>query len=813
MKLSKKGITSKGARIMRVEYGNNEISVKQTPLWITLILNQIVNPLVFILFFAVVINIALGENVEAIAILIVVIVNTLLGLFQEYKAQNTLESLKKYLKTETLVIRDGKERVLNSSEVVVGDRVKFKPGDTIVADGVLIKSSAVTINESILTGESLPVVKTASEADEIFLETLYSEKELVFKGTAVSTGVGEYIVLRVGVSTKFGEVSELIQKEVDQLTPLQKKIRNLAYIIAIFVSLVSVGILLVRLYQKQDLLEAFTLSIALAVSAIPEALVISLSVVLALGMNRLLKAQALVRKPVVAEALGSVTTLCIDKTGTLTLGEMFVEQSDFVDRALAIEAIIASNAKINTTDEAILDWIKTNKLSTSFQNNEFIEQKPFNSSDKFSITIHKLKTYFMGASEQILEYSNLDKESKIDWSTKIDKLSAQGKRVIGIAYKNTQSDDIKNCHWLGILTMVDPVRTDARDALETCRLAGIEIKIITGDNQQTALAVLQRLGLDVKESECMSGKELSALSDEALMRIIKKTRLFYRTSPEQKYKIVDLLKKMGERVAMMGDGVNDAPALKRADVGVVVNNATDVSKQTADMVLLDSNFNTLVNAVEEGRVIFTNMKKVVTYLLADAFSSVILVVGSFMLGLPLPLTALQILFINLIADSLPDIGLAFEPKEKNIMKSSFSKKYSLLNSETVSLIIIIGIVVNVCLLIIFKILIDENLDLQEVRSFMFLTLAIDSLIYVFSIKSLTKNIWEHPIFNNFMLNIGVLIGGVLVFSSFTIKPIRDILDLVVIKKEFVLFAFSLAFIQILLIELTKALFFKLQKAK
>lgn len=812
MNLSKDGLKHEKVRIMRQKYGANVIAEKKQVAWISILINQITNPLIYILFFAVVVNMLLGELIESIVIGIVILINTILSFFQEFKAMNTLDHLKKYLKEEVTVIRDGKEKTVLAEDIVVGDRVVVKPGDAIASDGVLIRSEGVQVNESVLTGESIPVSKYPVEDQDVSQETNYGEESQVFKGTSVNAGVGEYIVLHVGSDTRFGEIADLLQNEKEQLTPLQKKIRSLSVSIGIFVVLVSILFLAIRTIQDEPLEETFTLSIALAVSAIPEALIISLTVVLALGMNRLLKDKALVRKPVIAETLGSVTTLCIDKTGTLTKGEMKVENTKFTNESIAFEALIAANNRINTIDEAVLQWIQKNNITADFSKNEFIKQKPFNSTDKYSITIHEKQMYIVGAPEQLLEKSNLSEKEKNNWKREIIDLSKQGKRIIGVGYKarNTKMD-IQNLHWIGYVVFNDPVRDEAKEALKTCMGAGISVKVITGDSKETAMAVMNSLGFEVNEVETISGNSLQDISDDVLKHRIKNVKLFYRITPEQKYRLVKILQELGESVGMMGDGVNDAPALKRADIGIVVNNATDVSKDTADMILLNSSFNTLVNAVEEGRVIFENMKKVVTYLLADSFSTVILIGGSFILGLPLPITALQILFTNLASDSLPDIGLAFEPKEKDVMKPRNSKDTSILNGETISLIVIIGVIVNIGIFFVFIYLYGQGYPIDEIRSFVFMLLALDSFLYVFSIRSLSKNIWNYPLFNNQVLNLGIISGALLVLGAFTIPVFKDILDLVYIRGELIVLAFALAFTQIVLIELTKFVFFRYQK--
>ncbi|BCX13586.1 MAG: ATPase [Candidatus Dojkabacteria bacterium] len=810
MEFKKYGLTSTEVRKSRKIYGENTFKTKKTKNIFLIFLSQLLNPLVYVLFLAIFLNLILKEYLDALIISIVLIINSFLGTIQEYKAQNTLKILSSYIEEKVTAIRDGIKKKVLSKDLVVGDKVILTPGLKVPADIALIKASEVTTNESSLTGESRLILKQATNLEEFSLDDLGSEN-ILYKGSFITSGVGEGIVIRVGAQTEFGKIAEKLVVEDETLTPLQIKIQNFAKTITLFVFLYALAILFVNFLRGNSFTESITLSIAVAVSAIPEALVISLTIVLALGMQRLLQKKALVRKMIVAETLGSITTLCIDKTGTLTRGEMSVVGFEFTNKSDALKSLNLNNNEINSVDFAVKQWLQQNKLLMNITP-EF--RTVFNSQTKYAWAINNQTAYFLGAPDRLIEKLKNENEKNI-LKQKIDELTNKGSRVVGIAKKiltkeeyDSQNVKFENLEWLGLIELNDPVRMEAKEALAECKKAGISIKIITGDYKNTAVYVMENLGIKIDESQIISGEDIKKMSDEVLESVVSKKILFYRIEPTQKYRIVSALQKRGERVCMMGDGINDAPALKKADIGVVVDNATDVSKDIADMVLLDSSFNTLVDAVEEGRVIFANMKKIITFLLSDSFSVLMLISGSFLLNLPLPLNPLQIIFINLIGDSFPDVGLAFEKKEKNVMRKLPKNHYKIFNSETLSLIIIIGFIANLINFAVFVWLYSNGYSIETIQSFIFLLLSIDSFLYVYSIRSLKSNIWKYNPFSNSILNIGVLIGFFLTLISFYLPFLRDGLNLVVLSPYLIEMVAILAFLNIFAVELTKYIYLK-----
>jgi len=570
-------------------------------------------------------------------------------------------------------------------------------------------------------------------------------------------------------------------------------------------------------------LEMFTTSVAVAVAAIPEGLPISFTVILALGMQRILKRKAVVRKLLAAETLGSVSVICADKTGTLTEGKMKVVEALPFGEMLTKAALLCNDSR-DPLELAMEKWAKEkgqnkNKLLKAYPR---LDEIPFNPKDKFIISFHKDKSekglkeekilFLSGAPEIVLEKSQFKKQKeKDDWLKKFNQLGDQGYRLVGFAYKKIKTDQIKiqnsylkDFEWLGILVYDDSVRLGVKEALRECQKAGIEVKVITGDYPNTARAVMEKLALKVKESEVLTGKELESFTEEELNQKVKTIKLFARTTPEQKLKIIKALKYNHEVVAMMGDGVNDALALKQADVGIVVNQASDVAKETADMVLLDSDFATIVHAIEEGRNIFENIRKVVLYLLSTSFTEIILIGGSILLGLPLPLVAVQILWINLIQDTFPAIGLAFEPWERELMMIPPRRKATAILSLPMKfLIFVVGIFLNFFLLFLFWALNKGLFHLSSPQTVMFVAIGINFLFVPFACRSLRKPIFKFNPFGNKILNLTLITSFILLISAVYLPPLQLILKTHPLGITEWVFLLALGFFSFLLIEIAK----------
>jgi len=849
-----KGLTSKQAQEKLREHGLNEIERKQQLSWLRLLWDQFKSPLIYILFFAGLVTVFLKEWTDGVVIFLAVGLNTFLGFVQEFKAEKSLIALKKILIPQARVIRDGQEKLIEAREIVPGDLVVLKEGAKIPADGRLIEAVGLFINEAILTGESIPVEK--------------KKKDQVFMGTAIVGGRGQFLAVKTGMATRMGQLAGKLKETVEEETPLKKQVGRLSRTLAIVFSVACVLIFIEGLIRQRDWLEMFTLSVAVAVAAIPEGLAVSLTVILALGMQRILKRKGLVRRLLAAETLGSVNVICADKTGTLTEGRMKVaglEPGKKPAKEEILRGAVLCNNLTNPLEIAMIDWArrefkKANQLPASpdqlLKESPRTAEIPFSSERKFIATLHSLSSqpdskisdkpgsekglgelFLSGAPEMVMEMTLFDAKEKLKWQRKLDQLTKKGLRLVAFACRKDSLAELEknfkrlkrdfqsydgqidgrawqylNLKWLGFLLFEDPPREEVKKALAICRQAGIKIKVITGDYRNTAEAVLKKLDLaggELKEEQVMEGWELEKLSKAVLKKKIDQVVLFARTTPEQKIDIVEALQEKKYTVAMMGDGVNDALALKKADIGVVVGEASEVAKETADMVLLDSNFETVVQAVEEGRGIFENIRKVVLYLLSDSFTEMILIGGSLLLGLPAPVLPAQILWVNLVEDGLPGLALAFEPKDKGLMNERPRKKNSpIINQELKILIFVIGLMTDALLFGTFLYLLKKGFPLETVRTIIFTSLAIDSLLYVFSCKTLRQNIWQEDLFSNRFLNLSVLAGFLLLAVGIYLPLAHQVLETYSLGFLAWVLIIALGLINILAIEMVKWFFLR-----
>lgn len=809
------GLTNKQASQKLKKFGLNEIQKKKKISWSKLILDQFKSPLIYILFFAGITSLVLGEITDSIVVFLAVIVNTGLGFFQEFKAEKSLQKLKNKVTPQATVIRDGQEKEIEAAKLVPGDIVVIKSGQSIPADGELIDESDLQVNEAFLTGESRPVSKDIKKKNEVYL------------GSNVVSGTATVKVTKTGSDTRMGQLAEDLEGTVSEQTPLKKQVKQLAKNLTIGFAIICVIVFIEGLWRSRPVVEMLNLAVSLAVAAVPEGLAISVTMILALGMERISKENGLVRKLLAAESLGAVDLICLDKTGTLTEGRMRVVETELEDEDLAPYAVLCANSEVNAVDVALKNWGRQNSSLTLAECNQH-KMYPFQSKRKFSAGWIKKgnqdKFFVYGAPELMMKWSNLTKQEEKKWERKLEKGAQKGYRAIGLAYfpvKNKPDEKWKDLSqgvdggvdliWLGLIFMADPLRAEVKQSLQKTKKAGIEMKVITGDYFHTAIAVMNQLGLatpgELKQGKAMSGEALGKIPVNSLAGRVEEIKLFYRTQPEQKIKIVKALQSNNHTVAMMGDGVNDALALKKADIGIVVGEATDVAKETADMVLMDSKFSTIVAAIKEGRIIFNNIKKVVTFLLTSSFSEAILLSLSFLLKLPLPITAAQILWVNLVEDSLPSLALAFEKSNHDLLNQKPRKKNSpILDREMKTIIFIVGLVTDFLLFGLFCFLLKNAYPLSIIRTMIFAGLALDSLFFVFSTKSLTKNIWETKTFDNHYLNGGVIIGIVLLLLAIYLPPMNYIFKTIPLSLSQLFLVAGLSLVDLIGIELVKLKF-------
>ena len=847
----KKGLSQEEIRIRQKEFGKNSLPEEITLSGIKIFLRQFKSPLIYILLIAGFVTLFLKEYGDSIIIFGAAIVNVFVGFFQENKASQALKELKKVAKSFAQVLRDGNFKIIDSEELTPGDVVVLHPGDKVPADGRIIESYNLKINEMTLTGEWLPANKTVATLSE--KTSLADRDNMVYMGTVVEDGKAKIVITETGVQTEIGKITQMVKEAKEEQTPYQEKVAHFSKVIGLIIVLICLFIFAEGLIKGKDFNEMFITSIAVAVAAIPEGLPICITVVLALGMQKILKKQGLVRKLASAETLGSTSIIATDKTGTLTEGKMKVAQVLSVghiiknekNNPLSVFKIVAlcNEAFIENPKEPKKDWVVRGRPTDKalllgvieFGVNikkeqgglEKIQEMPFDPIHKYLANLYKINEkqgilFVCGAPEKILELSKYIEVNKDERELtelrgekikeKLNELTGKGQRVVATAYKkiNNLSEEEtieKACQDLvftGLIGLEDPLRKEVKKSIRMCKRAGIRTIIVTGDHKLTAKAVAKEIGLPVKKENIIEGKDLDNLSDEQFQEIIKHISIYARVEPKHKMRIVENWQKRGDVVAMTGDGVNDAPALKKADIGMVLGSGTDVAKEIADLVLLNDNFSVIVDAVEEGRKILDNIRKIITYLLADSFTETILIGVGIMMGWPLPISAAQILWVNLIEDGLPDIALAFEPKEQDIMQKPPAKRNApLLTQEMKTIIFIIGIISDLMLLGLFWWFWQKTQDIAYIRTIVFAALAIDSLLFVFACKSLRKNLWQINIFSNKFLNISVFIGILMLVSAIYLPPFQTLLKTVAIGSYEWSIIISLGLAELILIEITK----------
>jgi len=836
-----KGLSEKEVKIHQREFGENKLPEEKALSRLKIFLEQFRSPLIYILIVAGIVTLILKEYADAIVIFGAVFLNTIVGFIQENKASQALSELKRIVKHTAEVLRGGGLKIIDSAELVPGDIVILNPGDKVPADGRIIECQNLKINEMALTGEWL----SAKKSPEVLPKevSLADRDNMVYMGCIVEDGKGKIVVTEIGINTEIGKIATMVKETKEEKTPYQKKLARLSKIIGIAIGVICCGIFIEGMATGGEFIEMFTTAVAIAVAAIPEGLPVAMTVILALGMQRILKKKGLVRKLVAAETLGSTSVIATDKTATLTEGKMKV--ADVIgDKSLTLKAAtMTSEAFLENPESPKEKWIFRGRptdralleagIEAGINQKKGFEKKKiaellFNPINKFAAALYKENEgnflYACGAPERILDICAVKKEEKEKLEKELEELTQKGLRVVASAYKEIENlkfetphqnkfgtgqienlqDFCKNLIFTGFITLKDPIRKEVKGAMKVCRQAGMRPIIVTGDHKLTAKAVAEELGFKIKEKNILEGKDLDKLSDEDFEKNLDKIQIYARVEPKHKMRIIEAWQRKGEVVAMTGDGINDAPALKRADIGVALGSGTEVAKETSDLVLLNDSFSIIVAAVEEGRAILDNVRKVITYLLSDSLTEVILVGASIMAGFPLPITAVQILWVNLIEDGLPDIALAFEPKEKDLMqRKPQSHAVPLLTREMKAIIFIIGLITDLILLGLFFWLWKQNHDIAYVRTMIFACLTIDSLFYVFSCKSLRRNLWHINPFSNKILVAAVLIGVLMLVLAIYLPALQTLLKTIPLGFNDWLIILGLGMIEIILIEATK----------
>lgn len=794
------GLTKERVLEFKQKFGDNTLALKPEARAWEILISQFKSPLIYILFFVIFISLILQEFTDAILATIVLIVNVSMGFYQEYKAERTLEALHKFVRPKTFVIRDGARIEIEVKDIVPLDVVVLNSGDKIPADGHVLSGTKLLVNEAILTGEEEPLPKSADEA--------------IFMGTTVLSGKGMMQVTKIGTETEIGKISLSLSEIKEEKTPLQKRLEAFSKSLLYLVLAICLFIFIFGLLKQQNVWEMFRIAIILSVAALPEGLPIAITVILALGVHRILIRQGLVKKLLSIETLGSTSVICTDKTGTLTEGVMQVVKTDLANEEVAFEALSLVNERRSGIELALWNYVQSSKKYNPEKivaTYEKIDEEPFDSEKKYSLAIikkdQKEMALLLGAPEVVSTFCNLDESKRTKELKKVEVWAKEGLRVLSIAFKDSgELLDKKDYYWIGLVGVQDPIRPDVRAAIDIVKEAGIKVKIVTGDHRRTAEFVAKNLGFEIKNENIIEGNELDKLSDEILALKIDSIDVFARVSPHQKLKIVKILQQKGEVVAMTGDGVNDAPALKQANMGLVVGNATDVAKEAGDIILLDSNFRTILATVEEGRLIFSNIKKVVGYVLSNSFVEIILIFGAMWLNFSAPLTVVQILWIQLICDGPPDIMLGFEPKNSELMKQDPKslRREDILNWRMKILIAVISGTVGLLSLWIFRYYLIQTENLNLARTIAFATVSSVSLIYIFAFKDLRKSIFAIENFwQNKYLIASVIYGFMLIFVAIYVPFFNNALKTVPLNFIQWVLILGIGFVTLAIIELLK----------
>ena len=823
----KKGLTSDQASQNLGKYGPNELEAAPGRSPLSVFFDQFKSFLIWVLIGAAIISGLMGEWVDALAIVAIVILNAILGFVQEYQAEKALLALKKMAAPMCRVIRNGQLVQIPARQVVPGDILELEAGDNISADARIISHTPnFSVLEASLTGESTPVYKTSFELEEEDIP-LADRANLVYAGTSVSAGKAMAIVVQTGMSTELGKIARMIQEISMETTPLQRKLEQFGRLLVYLCFGLVAVVFLLEWLRGGKLVEVFLTAVSLAVAAIPEGLPAVVTIALALGVQRLVKRHVLIRKLPSVETLGAATVICSDKTGTLTRNEMMVRavyangqlfsvsgngyepEGDFnlgsekvnpadypeVLKTLACGVLCNSASLVeeegryriagDPTEGALLSaglkaGLEKNKLEEA---EPLVEEIPFDSERKMMTMIRRSKdqyvAYVKGAPDILLQNcsrllvngeevplgeAELKKILEVN-----DSLAKQALRVLGCAYrvmpslpdKMDASSIEKDLVFTGLVAMIDPPRSEAIEAMGKCLQAGIKPVMITGDHKITALAIASEMGMLQPGSEALSGEELNSLSQEELEKRVEKIQVYARVSPEHKLRIVRAWKKKGEVVAMTGDGVNDAPAVKEADIGVAMGiTGTDVTKEVSDMVITDDNFASIVAAVEEGRAIYDNIKKFVHYLLSCNLGEIMVMFVASLVGWPVPLLPIQILWVNLVTDSLPALGLGFDPPDKDIMKRVPGKPNEpIIDRNRGSLMAVQGLFIALCSLVAFTyVLFVEKEGLGRARTAAFIVLAVAQLFQALNSRHQMKSIFELGFFTNLKLIYALLLS-------------------------------------------------------
>ena len=866
-----KGLSAQEVAKRTQEYGSNRLEGGKEKSVLQMALEQLKDFLVLILMAAAIISIGLGEALEGIVILAIVVLNTFLGVYQENKASNALKALKEMASPHAKVLRDGQVVEIASSEVVPGDVVILEAGDYIPADLRLIEAVNLKVDEAALTGESVPVEK---DAKVILPEdaSLGDRINCAYMGTVITYGRGRGVITDTGMKTQMGNIAGMLNSAEEEATPLQKKLDSLGKTLGIVCLVVCAIIFMLGWWHGDGLFESFMNAVALAVAAIPEGLTVVVTVVLAMGMQKMVKVNAIIKRLSAVETLGSTTVICSDKTGTLTQNKMTIQRiydgkefydvsgtgysgvGDIIDsngnkdaepvRKILEGILLCNDAIYDPKNESIVGdptegamvvlahkaGIVKNALEEQYPR---LQEIPFDSDRKLMSTFHNIGgstvMYTKGAPDELLrrcvsievggKVEPLTEEKRQEILSANQSFAESALRVIGSAYRNVDKVDTSfeaenDLVFTGLVGMIDPPREEAKEAIDVCKKAGIQVKMITGDHKITATAIGRQLGIVEGEAVAIEGRAISEMDDTQLQECVKTTNVFARVSPEHKVRLVDAVRANGNIAAMTGDGVNDAPSLKHADIGIAMGiTGTDVSKEAADMILTDDNFASIVKAVSEGRTIYSNIRKVVGFLLSCNIGEILVIFLAMLANLPVPLVAIQLLAINLITDAFPAFALGMEKEEAGVMdRAPRDPSEPIVDKKMAIAVGIQSVFLALGTLgsFLYGYYVHGSMEngvfvpgLEVARTAAFLTLVLGELLRAYSARSEKTSVFKMKVFENSYLNKCVLFSLLFLIASIYVPFLQPIFSTVPLVLDEMVVALLLAFVPMLGGELAK----------
>lgn len=829
---SGQGLNERQVSEHQLKYGLNELESEKKESLFSIFLSQYKDLLVIVLIVAGIISGFTGEMASALVIFVVITMNAILGTIQTVKSQKSLDSLKKLSIPQVKVIREGNLMQIPSNQLVVGDLVQIEAGDLIEGDGRLIECFNLQVNESALTGESIAQEK---KMDSISSDcTLNDQNNMVFSSALVTNGTGKYIVCEVGMKTQIGQIATMIQNAKERKTPLQKSLDEFSKKLTLSICVICAVILLMNVFiAKENILDALLIAVALAVAAIPEALGSIVTIVLSISTQKMVKEHAIIKQLNAVESLGCVSVICSDKTGTLTQNKMTVMDAyvnfehcldlnakDYCHEVLLKTCKLCSNANEEIGDPTEIALIEFYQRANYQMESIRQQELPFDSVRKLMSVSSEHHLYTKGAVDELLKRcdSILVHQEKLQLTPahietileENKKYAQKGLRVLAFAYKAIDQEEISfadedHLTFIGLIAQMDPPRLESKEAVTQCKKAGIKPIMITGDHVLTAQSIAQEIGIYQEGDQCLSGNELEKMDEDQLDQVLSKISVYARVSPEHKIRIVKAWQKKGAIVAMTGDGVNDAPALKQSDIGVAMGiTGTEVSKDAASMILTDDNFATIIKAVLTGRNVYTNIKNAITYLLSGNFSAILAVVFCSIFQLPNPFMAIHLLFINLVTDSLPAIAIGMEKGSADVLNEKpRNAKDSILNKETLIQIGKEGTIIFIYVMIAYFIGLKENPLLASTMAFS--TLCLSRLFHGFSSRS--KHAIYKKAINPYSLAAFVL-GFVLLTSILGFTSLHGLFSIAVISLSFYLKIILLSLLSFLTIQGIKMLKYK-----